>query len=56
MLGLMGVEAEVNPREPETPGDGVGMIEAVLDIDGDDLGILIGRRGAHWRRCSTSST
>jgi spoIIIJ-associated protein len=42
----MGLEAEIIPREPKTPGDGVGMIEAVLDVEGDDLGILIGRRGS----------
>jgi len=45
LLRLMGVDATVTPRAPETPGDGLGMIEAVLDIDGEDLGILIGRRG-----------
>jgi spoIIIJ-associated protein len=45
LLRLMGIDATVTPREPETAGDGVGMIEAVLDVDGDDLGILIGRRG-----------
>jgi spoIIIJ-associated protein len=45
LLGLMGVEATVTARAPETPGDGVGLIEAVLDVEGDDLGILIGRRG-----------
>jgi spoIIIJ-associated protein len=45
LLRLMGVEASVTPRDPETAGDGIGMIEAVLDVEGDDLGILIGRRG-----------
>ncbi|HEY8490327.1 MAG TPA: RNA-binding cell elongation regulator Jag/EloR [Dehalococcoidia bacterium] len=45
LLRLMGVEATVTVREPETPGDGVGMAAAVLDIHGEDLGILIGRRG-----------
>jgi len=45
MLRFMGVEAGVTAREPETAGDGVGMIEAVLDVEGDDLGLLIGRRG-----------
>jgi spoIIIJ-associated protein len=45
LLRLMGVEATVAAREPETAGDGIGMIEAVLDVEGDDLGILIGRRG-----------
>ena len=45
LVQLMGLEATVTPREPETAGDGLGMIEAVLDVEGDDLGILIGRRG-----------
>jgi spoIIIJ-associated protein len=45
LLQLMGLEASVTPRPPETAGDGAGMIEVVYDIDGDDLGILIGRRG-----------
>jgi spoIIIJ-associated protein len=46
LLRLMDVEAEVEARAPETAGDGVGLIEAVLDVTGDDLGILIGRRGS----------
>ena len=46
LLRLMDVEAEVEARAPETAGDGVGMIEAILDVSGDDLGILIGRRGS----------
>ncbi len=45
LLALMGVEADVSIRDPETPGDGLGMAKAVLDVEGDDLGILIGRRG-----------
>jgi spoIIIJ-associated protein len=45
MLELMGVRADVSIRDAETPGDGLGMVKAVLDIEGDDLGILIGRRG-----------
>ncbi|MEX2226253.1 MAG: RNA-binding cell elongation regulator Jag/EloR [Dehalococcoidia bacterium] len=45
MLAMMGIEADVSIRDAETPGDGVGMAKAVLDIEGDDLGILIGRRG-----------
>jgi spoIIIJ-associated protein len=45
LLSLMRVEAEVTVRAPETAGDGVGRTRAVLDINGDDLGILIGRRG-----------
>ena len=45
MLEIMGVRADVSIRDPETPGDGLGLVKAVLDIEGDDLGILIGRRG-----------
>jgi len=45
LLDLMGVHADVSIRDPETPGDGLGMAVAVLDVEGDDLGILIGRRG-----------
>lgn len=45
LLELMNVRADVSIRDPETPGDGLGMAEAVLDVEGDDLGILIGRRG-----------
>jgi spoIIIJ-associated protein len=45
LIRLMGLEATVTPREPETAGDGIGMIQAVLDVDGEDLGLLIGRRG-----------
>lgn len=45
LIRLMGLEADVTPREPETAGDGVGMIQAVFDVEGDDLGLLIGRRG-----------
>ena len=46
LLELMDVEAEVTVRPPETPGDGLGRSSAVLDISGEDLGILIGRRGS----------
>src|SRR6185503_8177243 len=45
LINLMGLEAEVSARVPETAGDGIGLIESVLDVDGDDLGVLIGRRG-----------
>jgi len=45
LLSLMRVEAAVTVRAPETAGDGVGRTRAVLDINGDDLGLLIGRRG-----------
>jgi spoIIIJ-associated protein len=46
LLELMGIDAEVTARAPETPGDGLGRASAVLDVSGDDLGILIGRRGS----------
>jgi spoIIIJ-associated protein len=45
LISLMGLEAAVESRAPETAGDGIGLIEAVLDVEGEDLGILIGRRG-----------
>jgi spoIIIJ-associated protein len=45
LLSLMEVDASVRVREPETPGDGSVVVRRVLDISGDDLGILIGRRG-----------
>jgi spoIIIJ-associated protein len=45
MIRLMGLDASVSARAPETAGDGIGLIEAVLDVEGDDLGALIGRRG-----------
>ncbi len=45
LLSLMQIDAEVTARAPETAGDGLGLAEAVLDVTGDDLGILIGRRG-----------
>lgn len=45
LLELMNVNADVSIRDPETPGDGLGMANAVLDIEGEDLGLLIGRRG-----------
>lgn len=41
----MDIDAEVTVREPETAADGEGRASAVLDIEGDDLGLLIGRRG-----------
>ncbi len=46
LLELMGINAEVTVRAPETPADGLGRATAVLDIDGEDLGLLIGRRGS----------
>ena len=52
MLTLLGyVDTQITARDPETPGDGIGLIEQVFDIYGDDddvsdeLGVLIGRRG-----------
>ncbi len=41
----MDIDADVTVREPETAADGQGRASAVLDIEGDDLGLLIGRRG-----------
>ena len=46
ILRLSGIAAVVTVREPETPADGLGRASAVLDIEGEDLGLLIGRRGA----------
>ena len=46
LLELMEIDADVSVREPETPADGLGRATAVLDIEGEDLGLLIGRRGA----------
>ena len=45
LLAFMEIDGEVSVRAPETPGDGLGRASAVLDVDGDDLGLLIGRRG-----------
>lgn len=43
LLSLLGLEARVTVRPPQTLSD--RRMEAVLDVWGDDLGILIGRRG-----------
>lgn len=52
ILMLLGLTAtEISAREPETAGDGIGMITQVFDVYGEDdetadeLGVLIGRRG-----------
>lgn len=45
LLRILDINAEINIREPLTPGDGKGAVLAVIDIKGDDLGLLIGRRG-----------
>ena len=46
LIRMMDVDAEVEVRLPETPADGLGRASAVLDIEGEDLGLLIGRRGS----------
>jgi spoIIIJ-associated protein len=46
LLALMEIGAEVAVREPETAADGLGRATAVLDVEGEDLGLLIGRRGS----------
>jgi spoIIIJ-associated protein len=46
LIRLMDIDAEVTVREPETAADGAGRASAVLDIEGEDLGLLIGRRGS----------
>ena len=46
LLELMDLDAEATVRAPETPGDGVGLVRAVLDVTGEDMGVLIGRRGS----------
>ena len=46
----LGFDVQVTARDPETPMDGLGHAVAVLDVQpvGDeDLGLLIGRHGAH---------
>lgn len=45
VLRIVGIEAEITIREPETIGDGRGSALAVIDINGNDIGALIGRRG-----------
>lgn len=52
LLTLLGLtETEITARDPVTPGDGVGLMAQVFDINGldeetsDELGVLIGRRG-----------
>ena len=49
ILRLLGLRARVSVRAPETAADGRGRASAVLDgvgDEGEDLGILIGRRGS----------
>ena len=45
MLRMWDIPAGLTIREPITAGDGLGHVRAVIDISGDDLGLLIGRRG-----------
>ncbi len=45
ILQILEIDADINIREPVTPGDGLGSARAVIDISGNDLGMLIGRRG-----------
>lgn len=52
LLTLLGLtETEIGARDPETPGDGAGLMSQVFDVTGldegtsDELGLLIGRRG-----------
>jgi spoIIIJ-associated protein len=46
MLRLLDIDADLYVREPETAADGAGRASAVLDVEGEDLGLLIGRRGS----------
>ena len=46
LLEGMDIDTDVTIREPETAADGQGRASAVLDIEGNDLGLLIGRRGS----------
>lgn len=45
VLRMLKLDTSISLREPVTPGDGLGSALAVIDISGDDLGALIGRRG-----------
>jgi spoIIIJ-associated protein len=45
VLQILDINADITIREPLTAGDGLGSVRAVIDITGDDLGLLIGRRG-----------
>lgn len=45
ILRILDIDSEISIREPLTPGDGLGSSLAVIDIKGEDLGLLIGRRG-----------
>ena len=50
LLDLLDIKAEVTARLPETAVDGVGRVSVVLDVTGDDLGLLIGPPRQHAGR------
>ena len=45
LLQILDINADITIREPLSAGDGLGSVRAVIDISGQDLGLLIGRRG-----------
>lgn len=45
ILRILDIDAEITIREPLTAGEGLGTSRAVIDVNGADLGVLIGRRG-----------
>jgi spoIIIJ-associated protein len=45
MLRILDIDAEISIREPETPGEGLGSSLAVIDLDGPNMGLIIGRGG-----------
>ncbi len=45
ILGSLGLQTSVEVKSPSTYGMMEGQVSCVLDIQGPDLGILIGRRG-----------
>lgn len=45
LLNLMKVPASIQVKEPSSSGEITGRAPIALDISGEDLGILIGRRG-----------
>ncbi len=50
LVHLIGFDVQVTARDPQTPMDGLGHAQAVLEvtpIGDEDLGLLIGRHGAN---------
>ena len=45
ILSFLGLETTVDLKAPSTYGMAEGQVSCVLDIEGPDLGLLIGRRG-----------